>query len=413
MAEVELFEPAEYLDQRGPGYFSIAGKPNGVWKQRQHELSLLPKVIDTLNPALDTWISQATFRTGANRQTVNVQSIGLFFSDLDTYNEPDLVRCDPAEQCRRLLAFCRDSGLPEPSIVLFSGRGLQAKWLLSGAIDGADLMSWNRVQAALVDRLSQFGADPKAKDVVRVLRVDRTVNTKSGEVVRVLHVTGGVEAAPARYDFAEMHKILCPPLALVKPNPQQTPRITTSSGFGLRQLNWSRMHDLLKLNDMRGQVEGYRELTLFYAINFLLLAEPHRVSQMWHEARALASRISPDTFYHQSDLSTVYRKAREGRSALYTPTNDTLLTLFEMTPEEERLMATIISQEERVRRQREKRWAAGTKPQPFGHTRPWESLGISRMHFYRLGLNKGLDTQTLQDNAQTVTSPVIEALHEG
>src|SRR3954463_388963 len=53
---------------------------------------------------------------------------------------------------------------------------------------------------ALVTRFADFGADPAAVDVSRILRVIGTRNSKSGEVVRLLHqeYQGGI---PLTYDF--------------------------------------------------------------------------------------------------------------------------------------------------------------------------------------------------------------------
>ena len=87
------------------------------------------------------------------------------------------------------------------------------KWLLDEAIEPVSLFEWNRVQLALVKVLEPFAADSAARDVSRVLRVVQTVNTKSGETVRLVKMPGGSDPFPARYSFEDLRAVLlklCP-----------------------------------------------------------------------------------------------------------------------------------------------------------------------------------------------------------
>jgi len=420
--ESELFEPAEYLAADRPGYYSLAAKPSGRCTQESHELVNLAPVVRGVNPHIDTWISQAAFNE-RNRRLANLRDVGLLFVDLDTYRIPNLEQRPPEEVCDMLLTFCALEEIPAPSIVMYSGRGLQAKWLLTTPISRAGLMEWNQVQRELAAALEPFGADHNSLDGSRVLRLDRTVNTKSNQVTRVLHVTGGVEAAPARYDFDELREAI--PSQNVSDAParahalrQRAPSLSQAHHrFTLRRLNWTRLEDIRRLWKLRGGVPvGYREVTLFWETNFLLLAEPGRHVDLWNECQVLRKEIDAGAdFAKATDLSTVYRKAKEliaGEKAtdlstvyrkakeliagemviingreyppLYTPRNNTLIDIFRIEPDEERELATIISTTEKVRRRREQRWADGTRPQPYRDTRPWETLGISRRHYYRI-----------------------------
>jgi len=393
---LELFEPSEYLDKRGPGYFSILAKMNGKTVQESYELQHLETVVGGLNPNIDTWISQATF-TAPNRRAVNLYSVGLLFADLDTYNIPGLQQKKPEQISNLLILYCGDRGVPAPSIVLFSGRGLQAKWLLANALPPSRLYEWNHIQRKLVDLLNDFGSDHNAKDISRVLRLDRTVNTKSGERCRVVYVNSGVEAVPTRYDFEEIAELF------PEPEPEERPKKTTAKvltlphEMNLRRLNWYRLYDIRDLWKLRGGVpKGYRETTLFWELNFLLRADPGKTGDMWKEAQTLAAEIDDHNgFYRNSDLSTLYGKAKANKAGgtvlykgkrhppLYTPRNDTLINLFKITPDEEKNLRTIISKQEKYRRKVEKRRDQGMREQAYRYSRPWESLEISRRTFYR------------------------------
>lgn len=420
--QTDLFEPGEYLNADRPGYFARLWKePGKDTRQEVHELIHLPQVVKLLNPRVDTWISQATF-TKRDRRAVNVRDIGLFFVDLDTYKTEHLKGFSPEQQAEKLCTFCRAEGLPEPSIVLFSGRGLQAKWLLTSPQSRLKIPVWNEAQKALVLLLEAFAADANSRDVSRVLRLDRTVNTKSGLICRVVHVTGGNEKCLARYEFSELSEILIKrgdelretirrtgreyvggkradgrlitlePLSKLPGNPQAVRQ--------WQDLAWKRLNDIRTIWAVRGGVrEGFREVTLFWQLNFLMLAQPVKIQSLYHEAAALAREISPDAFYRKSDLSTLYRKAQEYQSGaqvvfqgrryptFYTPQNNTLLEIFRVTMDEERHLTTIISRQEKYRRNNERREAkrrdSGARKYEKRTDKPWVLEGVSRATWYR------------------------------
>ena len=400
----ELFEPSTYLQEGGnSGYFAVLWKDGtAIPHQVSYPLAALAPVVETINPTYDTWISQATF-VAKNRRAVSLRDVGLLFADLDTYHIEGLRGVSPEAQANALLSYCALEGLPQPSVVLYSGRGLQAKWLLDTAVSRGSILQWNEVQKALVHVLEGFGADRNARDVSRVLRLEKTVNTKSGELVRVVHVQGGAASGgPVRYDFDYLAEILLPRLPCPNPNSQDRGQTSATSpeGWGNADRAWLRLEDIRTLWKLRGGVvEGFRELTLFWSMNFLMMASPVPLNQFWYEAQALASEIYPGDFYRESDLSTVYRKAFEYRSGarviyngrqyppLYTPRNETLAEAFGITSDEEPYLKTIISDGEKVRRRREKRWAEGVRPwsESAERTRPWEAFGISRRTWYRRG----------------------------
>ena len=125
-----------------------------------------------------------------------------------------------------------------------------------------------------------------------------------------------------------------------------------------------------------------------------------RVARIWQEAQHLAFEIDAGGgWYYNSDLTTVYRKARDHAAgvtveyrgkrypALYTPRNSALINLFKISPEcvdeEEQHLRTIISYQEKQRRRTEKPRAEGMKEQPYRYHKPCEKLGISRRTYYR------------------------------
>mgnify|MGYP000862459260 CR=1 FL=1 len=351
--------------------------------QRAYRLDALPQVIEAIDPERDTWISQAEF-CQPNRRIVHLLRLNLCFADLDTYKTP--WRGTPPEPLLgRFLGYCGDEGLPHPSLVVYSGRGLQVKWLLERPLPRAALPRWNAVQKELVARLEPFGADPGARDASRVLRLVDTVNTRSGERVRVLWVQW--HAGEVRqYGFELLAETLLPAsreaLQLKRQTPpeQRAPLKVLPGGktgnlraFSGRQLAWDRLEDLRTLAKLRGWTErgvphGYRSKYVHWCLNFLLLSGAVTSNHLFQEAKALVGEVCPDfTKEVRSILSTLYRKAQAyergekiefgGRTypPLYTPRNRTLLALFDVQEAEMRQLKTIIAPDEARNRDAERK----------------------------------------------------------
>jgi len=413
----QLFEePFSYHQHDDWGFFSLLTRNQaGQTAQNSYRLDMMPTVIGLVDPSIDTWLSQAEFMR-PNRRVVNLLRIGLMFVDIDCYKETWAQGKTPEALAQGLLYFCDVEGVPPPSIIVFSGRGLQAKWLIEGTIPRQALPRWNACQRYLVDKLRTLGADPAAKDASRVLRLVNTVNTKSGELCHVAHVTNTADGKPVRYDFEYLAEWLLPVARSEIEQARQTKfQVITGGkatpglrGFSGRTLAWHRLEDLRTLATLRGGInEGARMMHLFWQLNFLLLSGASNTNLMWHEAAEIARQIDPAWGYCSPELSSLYQKALahekgekvqfQGRelSPLYTPKNDTLINLFGITDDEQRQLKTIISSNLAAERHRDRdtarRRAAGAvdrktyESQSVSRQKPWVALGMSRATWYRAG----------------------------
>ncbi|MGP9772107.1 MULTISPECIES: helix-turn-helix domain-containing protein [unclassified Halomonas] len=383
-----------YHDSNRSGFFSLLVDVRGDKRQSSHRLTDMATVLSLVDKTRDTWMSQAEF-IRPNRRVVNLSRLGLLFTDLDTYRVPALAGRSPDQLAASVLYFCAEEGVPPPSVLIYSGRGIQAKWLLEGTIPRQALPRWNACQRYLVDRLAHVGADPMAKDASRVLRTVETVNSKSGEVCRVVHVQNGHDGQPIRYNFEYLAESLLPTARWTieqqrqEQQKQAQQRATRKPfllvpggkadhlrGFSGRQLAWDRLEDLRKLAELRGGVgEGSRMQHLFWRLNFLLLSGATNSKQMYHEGAALARELDPQWNSRSKELMTLFSKAKayeagekvsfggKDYSPLYTPKNDTLINLFRITADEQKQLKTIVSQAEAAERHRkreeDRRRAAG------------------------------------------------------
>jgi hypothetical protein len=415
-------EAQMYHDSKRSGFFSLLVDDRGDKRQSSHRLADIHTVLNLVDKTRDTWMSQAEF-IRPNRRVVNLSRLGLLFADLDTYRVPGLAGRTPEALAASVMYFCAEEGVPAPSVLIYSGRGIQAKWLLEGTIPRQALPRWNACQRYLMDRLAHIGADPMAKDASRVLRTVETVNSKSGEVCRVVHAQNGTDGQPIRYNFEYLAEALLPTARWTIEQQRQGRAERTKKkpfllvpggkadnlrGFSGRQLAWDRLEDLRKLDELRGGVnEGSRMQHLFWRLNFLLLSGATNSKQMYHEAAALARELDPKWSSRSKELMTLFRKAKDYEAGervnfggkdyapLYTPKNDTLINLFRITTDEQRQLKTIISPamtlERDRKRQEARRRAAGVvdrhtyESTSMSRQKPWEALGMSRASWYRAG----------------------------
>jgi hypothetical protein len=392
-------EPSLYLDPAAKGsYFAILSGGGDTKNKLQHcsRVGSLMSILDDVDYAHDTWISQAEF-TSANRQLKNFKQVRLCWVDVDTYKVPELQHKSPDQLLSVLLKTCEETGLPNPSLVVFSGRGLQVKWLLDRPIQKSNLSLWNCLQRELCHRLREIGGDSKSCDGSRVLRLVGTINSTSGAMVTLiysplhtfcfealatsilgtLHFEAPAAAAPLCAQKTPVQGDLA--LHVVADGADRSTAgkphghlVSAASVGNLRpflasQLARDRLQDLDKLAALRGYLEGapdgMRDAFVFLGATFLAQAFVH--PSVWAlEVEALAAKFAPKwgrekvrqctsaIFERMRGFSAGERSEFQGRSfdPRYTFHNSTLLDWLEITPSEETEMTTIIGKPEKARR---------------------------------------------------------------
>lgn len=368
----------------------------------------------------DMYVSTGVFYK-PNRQKGSLAYMPMAFLDLDTYKQEDLVALPPESQLQLLLMACDDKLLPRPSIVVFSGRGLQAKWLFTKPIPAAALPRWEAVQRELCLALAGFGADRNALDPSRVLRLEGSVNSRTGQVVRVLHretwPRRGGDLMPngvVGYDFDELARTLLPyereELAEIRAdrNAQRARDATEKAARLARKKNWTvipgglspcadskraarrpfipselardRLDDLRTLAKLRGWEKGCPtgQRNTFVFLGAVFLAQAHVVPHLRSEIEAWVADVVAPTWSKgeiRSCVSSVVTRAEmadRGETVehdgmqidpRYRFKNKTLVEWLGITGDEAKHLKTILPASETRRRntarRREARRAAG------------------------------------------------------
>lgn len=358
--------------------------------------------------------------------------------DLDTYKTELYKDITHEKLINDVKEICHLNNLPYPTI-MYSGNGYYLKWIFKEKQPVFQLSKKNRkgkyrtplnvqkwkIAQRVINRLfDDFGSDTAALDVARLLRLCGTINGKTGKRAELLEVHEnqsfdyilqvlephteqedldkvlGIKKEPKPRVLKAIQPTIKKAMALPVANePKQEP----SKNFiakNTRTLAKSRYEDLLKLIEMRGDVTGERINFTFWICNFMCVTGRMNYAEFRDQAEKIGQKIFKDKNWCFTDLSTLENRVRQYNLEtsinaikhndyipLYTPRNSHLISVFNITEEEQKNLKTIISDNEKRRRDREKkeilRREQGMKKQSGeSKSEPWVALGISRRTYY-------------------------------
>lgn len=371
-------------------YFSIFKHIDDRPCQTSHLLEDMDFAINATQGCTDTYLSQASFNR-PNRRMINFSQVRASWLDLDIHNfggKPNSEMVDSLER------FCKDLNLCFPTAVIGSGRGIYLKWNFNKPIKNIELPKWQAMQLTLTCLFHDFGADYKARDASRILRVIGTVNSKSGTIVQQIDGTdesyefddlcARVEQlriemldgtsqfrrinGSQRRKLGQVHEIspnakrgdatqLTAYIQRHEKSPEWTKRLNEKT------LNWSRFCDLRDLFVLRGGIAvGERDQALLWMLVFLCHSGVVTSSNWSYEITELLKAF-PDlqsfdplkAGYMNSLLQrlkdkengfTYVWKNREV-DPLYRASNSFLIYTFNIRAEEMPQLSTIISPDEK------------------------------------------------------------------
>jgi hypothetical protein len=213
----------------------------------------------------DIYLSLNAFEYGV-RQTGSLKQIRNIGVDIDCYKLN--IPVDRAlEEIKRLIF---KGSIPNPNVIIFSGRGLQLLYSISGG--AAPKMSFltQYITAQFISDLRHLGADTSGTDVTRVFRLPYSVNSRNGKQV-TFEIWRTLE-----YSLQELYAF-CKPLEKRRkaPRSRKATLHTLPAQKDLRNLyslNTARKNDLEALVSLRmGEIEKRNVLTYVYAYTVALI----------------------------------------------------------------------------------------------------------------------------------------------
>lgn len=374
-------EALRHLDivhrDRADGYITIMqfDENGNIVEQRYETYAELAKIIGQFEGHKDVYISPNSYYI-RRRNSSSIRQFRSLYVDLDVEKKTNY---DVMEAFYELFELVNMEKLPQPTMVVHSGRGLHVYWLIEDAPKQAVYL-WQELEDLFCYKLESLGADHAVRDSPRILRLPGSINGRNGKECKIIYVN---EAN--RYSLYELRDRYLPQKKKisreVKPKKTKTQKADVRQfPFSSYSLHYSRLQDIQKICAIRAwDIEGYRNtLVMLYAywtgiynrdletlegmvLKFnskfkVPLPEPQVKSIL----RSVQQAVDKFVAYEQAVKEGLRPRATKGMKdkAGYWFSNETLIERLDITPEEQRRLKTIISKEEANRREKEKKKAA-------------------------------------------------------
>lgn len=342
------------------GYITLAKKKNGRFYQYHYRPEQLAEHLSEYMGE-DIYYSQNTFYK-PQRRIENIRQLRSLYIDVDCQN----LGYDPEWVAGKLELEQFRQTIPEPNMIIFSGRGLVLIWLIE-PVPYKALPLWNAVQNYLLSQLNDVGADSKCVDASRVFRLAGTTNSKSGNVVHVEYRHNYRYALrDIQYDYLPE---LTPQPKDKKKKPGRKKKIVRL--FNIYSLYHARILDITKLIELRDyDVKGNRE-TICFLYRYWMCCFCNDTEEAYRQTKELndtfknplperelkrATRSAEKAYNAKNDKAANEAAIKSGYpGAGYNISNAKLIKWLDITQDEMVHMLTIINPKEKRRRDLERK----------------------------------------------------------
>lgn len=386
------------------GWITLARLEGKSYRQYHYRLEDISSVLSEWLGE-DVFFSQNTFYR-PSRKIEYIRQLRALYVDVDCY----LLNLDPEWVIGSMENGLFQDKLPEPNIIIHSGRGLALVWLLE-PVPAKALPLWQAVENYMVRQFKSFGGDAKASDAARILRVGGTVNSKVNEPVLVQY------RHEHRYQLRDIEREYLPPLSPKKLREQADAEAKVHHKmYKVYSLHYARLTDLVRLCELREwAVTGQREVILFLyrywsccfladteeALQGTLELNEQFTQPLPRREVVQATRSAEKAFYAKSNPeANAIAKEKGYPGAGYNVSNEKLIEWLGITEDEQKHMQTIIGKsvkyERNNLRRSEARRAAGrqTREQYIdtAHERRTQALRLRNegMSFRHIGKLLGI-----------------------
>lgn len=320
----------------------------------------------------DTYITPNTFYI-PRRANENIRHFRALYVDLD------LVDHSKSEAIYEVYFKVEQGIIPKPSMIVDSGRGIHLYWRIEHAPKGASY-TWQELEDYLYRSLKDLGADLRATDSARLLRLPDTINSRNGATCEVL------EDNPITYNMVELREKY---LHYVKKDKVKT-RVVKFKGkeneakiFEIRSpytLHASRAIDIQTIAKLRGyDVEGYRNALIHlysywqgvcnrdpeYLLDIVKkfndsFKAPLKTTEVKAVVKSTYKAVEKFIEYEHGVIAGEDKRLSKGmkQHGGYWYTNNTLIDMLNITEQEQQHLKTIISVKETRRRNNIKKYKA-------------------------------------------------------
>lgn len=354
-------------DETTDGYIQIFSLENGkVGKVFNTENEALRDVVEDIEGQLDFFITPNTFYK-PYRQVNNIRQFRALYTDIDN------CEGDKLNVAYTVFEMANNNIIPMPTMIVDSGRGLHIYWRIKNAPYGA-LYTWQELQDLFYTKLKSLGADSRALDGARVLRLPSTINSKNKSECKVLWKDDKLEYSMVDLRETYLHDKYKKTIAKAK---RSNSKVIANVFFNSYSLHMARAEDLETLVNLRnGNMKSYRNMALhcyaywrgIYIRNSEELKEvvdefnnsftsPLKQSEVNAVLRCIPKAIDKFLEYEQGIRTGSDKRITKGMrdKGGYWYKNETLIERLDITEQEQRKLKTIIGTRVKYDRKNEKR----------------------------------------------------------
>lgn len=351
-------EHIEMHHHNADGWITLAKKDGSKYIQHHYRMNeMREKLKEWLGE--DVYFSQNTFHK-PQRRIENIRQLRALYVDVDHY----LLNFSPDWVIGKMELELFGQKVPEPNLIIHSGRGFVVIWLHE-PVPHMALPLWQAIENHFSAQFSLLGGDTKATDAARIFRVAGSTSSKSGDEVTVQYRHNH------RYVLRQLQYDYLPEL-----QPQPTIKKRGKPGkvlynYNASYLHFARVQDLIKLVALRKyDVYGYRETICFlyrYWTCCFLNDETEALRQTLElnsefkepllEREVVRATKSAETAWQAKSNKTADRIAKERGypGAGYNLSNKKIISWLDITPEEQKHFSTIIDKRTKYDRKNAKR----------------------------------------------------------
>lgn len=346
----------QHNPQNTSGWITLAKKDPKTKRFRQYHYQP-----EELASVLSEWMGEDVYYSQNSfykpqRRIDNIRQLRTIYVDLDVYN----MGMTPEWVLGKLEFEVFGQLLPEPNMIIFSGRGLVLIWHIE-PIPYMAMPLWRAVENYFAEQLKEVGADTKATDPARIFRLAGSINSKNNAIVRAEY------RHAYRYDIHQLQFDYLPELSPKKLATKKKGRPTKIVRmFNIYTLHLSRARDIAKLVELReGHIHDCRENLLFLyryftccftddpdkALEDTLSLNSEFVNPLPEREVRTATKSAEKAWSARSDAKANELAKKMGYpGAGYNMPNQTIIDWLNITPEEEKHLSSIISKGEKSRR---------------------------------------------------------------
>lgn len=354
-------------DESTDGYIQIFNiDENKKAKVYNTKINGLRDIVEEVQEQLDFFITPNTFFK-PQRQVNNIRQFRALFMDLDTGED------DKQFAAYKVFELADEGLIPKPTMIVDSGRGIHVYWRIKNAPYQA-LNTWQELQDLFYTKLKTLGADIRATDGARVLRLPSSINSRNNVECRVMWQDDKLEYS--MYDLREEYLNEKYKKSIARIN-RTDRKVVVNAFFNSYSLHMARAEDLETLVKLRnGNMNGSRNMALhcyaywkgIYIRDIEKLTEiveefnncftkPLKDSEVRAVLRCIPKAIDKFLEYEQGIRTGSDKRITKGMrdKGGYWYKNETLIERLDITEQEQRKLKTIIGTRVKYDRKNEKR----------------------------------------------------------